>query len=108
RPGRSRRRPRLDAGLYLQSLCHILVVLEAPITSFHVRFDFHRVFLSLRLIAAMAAAYLYRRKRKVKLLVLLKKIFHPPERFSLSFTPVEVNGGHPWSRGYGDAVQRQP
>ena len=38
---------------------------------------------------------------------LRKNIFHPPDRFSLSFSPVEVSSGHPRSRGHGGAAQRQ-
>jgi hypothetical protein len=35
------------------------------------------------------------------------KIFPPRERFSFSFSPIQVSGGQPRSRGNGEVVQHQ-
>ena len=74
---------------------------------------FTEFFLSLRLIVASVATYLYRRKRNAKLLAgktflgFAQKYIPSRDRFSRSFSPVEVSSGHPRSRGYRDAAQRQ-
>src|SRR5262249_50468563 len=63
----------LDISLYLHAASQLLVVLQLHPTHFHMGFDFHGPlslsFENLMLIAARTAAYLYRRKRKAKLLV---------------------------------------
>ena len=105
----------LNVSFDLQTASRCLVVVRTKAASSHGCFDFHRVFLSLRLIAASAAAYLYRRKRNAKLLAgknvfgTCAKIYSIP-RWILPLVTAygdERRVYQPRSRGRGDAVQRQ-